>query len=354
MSSQTLWLVVVVVGLLALGVLGLQRRRSNGGQRPKAQQSGARISSAGADEHAHISLADSKRPDHNRLNKSQSVIGVALSKVFAAQTDTAWQELEDSLIMADAGADVARDLVNKIRSAYKSGQPDVKLAATRVLTDVVDGGYVRNLNVERHDDLPAVILMVGVNGTGKTTTTGKLAHLLTQRNSDVLLAAADTFRAAAAEQLSTWGERIGVPVVRGVEGADPASVAFEATNAGIEHEVDVVLIDTAGRLHTKQGLMDELGKVYRVVSKVAAITEVLLVIDATTGQNGLAQAKVFSEVVPLTGIVLTKLDGTAKGGIVIAVQNELQVPVKLVGLGEGINDLVAFEPSDFIEGLISQ
>jgi fused signal recognition particle receptor len=177
--------------------------------------------------------------------------------------------------------------------------------------------------------------------------------MLSAQDKDVLLGAADTFRAAAAEQLTTWGDRVGVPVIRGAEGSDPASVAFESVTAGQDQEVDVVLIDTAGRLHTKQGLMDELGKVYRVAGKLGGVDEVLLVIDATTGQNGLTQAKVFSEVVPVTGVVLSKLDGTAKGGIIVAIQDALGVPVKLVGLGEGPDDLAPFDATDFVAGLLS-
>ncbi len=199
---------------------------------------------------------------------------------------------------------------------------------------------------------PGVLLMVGVNGTGKTTTVGKLARMLVAEDRSVLLGAADTFRAAAAEQLTTWGERVGVEVVKGAEGSDPASVAFEAVKQGAERGVDVVLVDTAGRLQNKAGLMDELGKVKRVIEKQGPVTEVLLVLDATTGQNGLAQARVFSEAVKVTGIVLTKLDGSAKGGIVVAVQRELGVPVKLVGLGEGPDDLAPFEPSAFVDALL--
>jgi fused signal recognition particle receptor len=208
------------------------------------------------------------------------------------------------------------------------------------------------LSVARSGNVPAVVLVVGVNGTGKTTTAGKLARVLVADGRTVLLGAADTFRAAAAEQLQTWGERVGVPTVRGAEGADPASVAFQAVQAGIDGAIDVVLVDTAGRLHTKTGLMDELGKVKRVVEKLAPVTEVLLVLDATTGQNGLQQARVFAEVVDVTGIVLTKLDGTAKGGIVVAVQRELGVPVKLVGLGEGVDDLAPFDPDAFVDALL--
>jgi fused signal recognition particle receptor len=196
------------------------------------------------------------------------------------------------------------------------------------------------------------VLVVGVNGTGKTTTTGKLARNLVAEGHSVVLGAADTFRAAATQQLQTWGERVGAGVVTGPEGGDPASVAFDAVKTGIDNAADVVLIDTAGRLHTKTGLMDELGKVKRVVEKLAPVTEVLLVLDATTGQNGLRQAQVFGEVVNVTGIVLTKLDGTAKGGIVIAVQRELGVPVKLVGLGEGPDDLAPFDPVQFVDALV--
>jgi fused signal recognition particle receptor len=198
---------------------------------------------------------------------------------------------------------------------------------------------------------PSVILVVGVNGTGKTTTTGKLARVFVAEDRDVVLGAADTFRAAAAEQLQTWGDRVGVPVVRGPEGGDPASVAFEAVSTAIAAESDVLVIDTAGRLHTKTGLMDELGKVKRVIEKQLPVDEVLLVLDATTGQNGLAQARVFTEVVDVTGVVLTKLDGTAKGGIVVSVQRELGVPVKLVGLGEGADDLAPFDPQVFVDAL---
>ena len=201
-------------------------------------------------------------------------------------------------------------------------------------------------------DVPAVVMVVGVNGTGKTTTVGKLARVLVAEEHDVVLGAADTFRAAAADQLATWGDRVGVPTIRGAEGADPASVAFEAVKAGIEQEVDTVVIDTAGRLHTKAGLMDELGKVKRVIERQAPVTEVLLVIDATTGQNGLTQARTCRDVVDITGIVLTKLDGSAKGGIVVQVQRELGVPVKLVGLGEGVDDLAPFEPAAFVEALL--
>jgi fused signal recognition particle receptor len=220
------------------------------------------------------------------------------------------------------------------------------------LLTLVDPTLDRSLAVQRADGRPAVVLMVGVNGTGKTTTVGKLARVLVAEDKQVVLGAADTFRAAASEQLTTWGERVGVDTVRGPEGSDPASVAFEAARTGVEQEADVVLVDTAGRLQNKAGLMDELGKVKRVVEKQAPVTEVLLVLDATTGQNGMTQARVFSEVVNVTGIVLTKLDGSAKGGIVVAVQRALGVPVKLVGLGEGADDLAPFDPEAFVDALL--
>ena len=212
----------------------------------------------------------------------------------------------------------------------------------------------RSLRVTGADGKPGVILVVGVNGTGKTTTIGKLARVLVAEGHTVLLAAADTFRAAAADQLQTWGARVGVRVIRGAEGADPASVAHDAVVTGIEEGVDVVVVDTAGRLHTKTGLMDELGKIKRVIDRLAPVTEVLLVIDATTGQNGLAQARVFAEVVDVTGIVLSKLDGSAKGGIVVPVQRELGVPVKLIGLGEGADDLAPFEAEGFVDALLGE
>jgi len=222
------------------------------------------------------------------------------------------------------------------------------------LLTLVDPSLDRRLGITGSGGKPGVVLVVGVNGTGKTTTVGKLARILVAEDKGVLLGAADTFRAAAAEQLTTWGQRVGVDVVSGPEGGDPASVAFEAVRQGVERPADVVIVDTAGRLQNKAGLMDELGKVKRVVEKQAPVTEVLLVLDATTGQNGLTQARVFSEVVDVTGIVLTKLDGSAKGGIVIAVQRELGVPVKLVGLGEGADDLAPFDPSGFVDALLGE
>jgi fused signal recognition particle receptor len=266
-----------------------------------------------------------------------------------------WDDFEAVLIQSDLGVDPSTELVEALRSRIRVDAIADPAAARSILREelvkLVDPSMDRSL-ADTRGDQPAVIMVVGVNGTGKTTTVGKLARVLVAEDKDVMLGAADTFRAAAADQLETWGGRVGVPTVRGAEGADPASVAFEAVRAGVEQEVDVVLIDTAGRLHTKTGLMDELGKVKRVIERQAPVGEVLLVLDATTGQNGLVQARIFAEVVQITGIVLTKLDGSAKGGIVVQVQRELGVPVKLVGLGEGVDDLAPFDPEVFVDALL--
>ncbi|MDQ3628129.1 MAG: signal recognition particle-docking protein FtsY [Actinomycetota bacterium] len=295
-----------------------------------------------------------------RLVRSQSTLGRGLLAVLSrdhldAQT---WEEVEETLLAADVGIGPTTELVDKLRARLRSeGTRDPAAARTALreeLVALVDPTMDRTLAVHRVGDVPGVVLVVGVNGTGKTTTVGRIARVLVAEDKTVLLAAADTFRAAAADQLQTWGERVGVDTVRGPEGGDPASVGFEAVKRGTEEGVDTVLVDTAGRLHTKTGLMDELGKVKRVIEKQAPVAEVLLVIDATTGQNGLTQARVFAEVVDVTGIVLTKLDGTAKGGIVIAVQRELGVPVKLVGLGEGADDLAPFEADTFVDALLGE
>jgi fused signal recognition particle receptor len=294
----------------------------------------------------------------SRLARSQSSLGRGLLTVLAREklTEDDWEELEETLLAADVGVAATTQIVERLRTqtmvlATASGQ-DLRELLVRELTAVLGPDLDRTLHVDRHDGLPGVVLVVGVNGAGKTTTVGKIARVLVGDGETVVLGAADTFRAAAADQLETWGERVGVLTVRGREGGDPASVAFEATSTGIEGEVDTVVIDTAGRLHTKSGLMDELGKIKRVVEKRAPVTEVLLVLDATTGQNGVVQARVFTEAVEVTGVVLTKLDGTAKGGIVVRVQQELGIPVKLVGLGEGPDDLAPFEPRAFAEALV--
>ena len=295
----------------------------------------------------------------SRLARSQSALGGALLGLLSSDRldEQTWEEVEDTLITADMGVAPARQLVDELRTDVKvEGTRDpesVRSLLRRLLLEQVGADMDRTLHTARHGDRPAVVLVVGVNGTGKTTTVGKLARVLIGDGQTVLLGAADTFRAAAADQLQTWGDRVGAQTIRSDrEGADPASVAFDAVNAGIERGVDVVIVDTAGRLHTKAGLMDELGKIKRVISRHATVDEVLLVLDATTGQNGLRQARVFAEVVDVTGIVLTKLDGTAKGGIVIAVQRELGVPVKLVGLGEGPDDLAPFEPEAFVDAIV--
>jgi fused signal recognition particle receptor len=293
-----------------------------------------------------------------RLSRSQSVLGRGLLNVLSRDhlDEDAWEEIEDSLISADVGVEATHALVARLRERVRVlGTRTVAEVRTQLAEELVaalDPGMDRTLKTTPHDGRPAVMLVVGVNGAGKTTTCGKVARVLIADGRTVLLGAADTFRAAATEQLITWGQRVGAETVRGPEGGDPASVAFDAVKRGIDTGVDTVLIDTAGRLQNKIGLMDELGKVKRVVEKHGPVDETLLILDATTGQNGLEQARVFTDVVDVTGVVLTKLDGTAKGGIVIAVQNKLGIPVKLVGLGEGPDDLAPFEPAAFVEALL--
>ncbi|AHI00684.1 signal recognition particle-docking protein FtsY [Kutzneria albida] len=293
-----------------------------------------------------------------KLSRSQSTLGKGLLGLLGAGNldEDSWTDIEDTLLMADIGAATTTEIVDKLRERLVSrgvrSAAEVRALLREVLIESLHPEMTRSVRALPNNGNPAVLLVVGVNGTGKTTTTGKLARVLVADGRTVLLGAADTFRAAAADQLATWAERVGAEVVRGKEGADPAAVAFDAVKRGVEAKVDAVLVDTAGRLHTKTGLMDELGKVKRVVEKQAEVDEVLLVLDATTGQNGLTQARVFGEVVDVTGIVLTKLDGTAKGGIVFQVQRELGVPVKLVGLGEGADDLAPFEPGAFVDALL--
>ncbi|MEU2024682.1 signal recognition particle-docking protein FtsY [Streptomyces sp. NPDC016469] len=293
-----------------------------------------------------------------RLARSQNTLGKGLLALLSRDNldEDTWEEIEDTLLTADVGVAPTQELVERLRERVRvlgTRTPDELRALLREeLLAQLGTGFDRAVKTEGGLETPGVVMVVGVNGTGKTTTTGKLARVLVADGRSVVLGAADTFRAAAADQLQTWGERVGARTVRGPEGGDPASIAFDAVKEGIAEGADVVLIDTAGRLHTKTGLMDELGKVKRVVEKHGPLDEVLLVLDATTGQNGLVQARVFAEVVDITGIVLTKLDGTAKGGIVIAVQRELGVPVKLVGLGEGPDDLAPFEPEAFVDALI--
>lgn len=292
-----------------------------------------------------------------RLSRSQGTLGRGLLALLSREKidEDTWEDIEDTLLTADIGVKPTQELVERLRTRLRvegGEMPDARGVLREELLTLVDPEMDRRLQVSGQDGKPGVVLVVGVNGAGKTTTVGKIARILVAEDRTVRLGAADTFRAAAVEQLATWGERVGVEVVRGPEGSDPASVAFEAVKQGIEDDVDTVLVDTAGRLQNKAGLMDELGKVKRVIEKQAPVTEVLLVLDATTGQNGMIQARVFSEIVDVTGIVLTKLDGSAKGGIVVAVQRELGVPVKLVGLGEGADDLAPFEPGAFVDALL--
>ncbi|MEU5914113.1 signal recognition particle-docking protein FtsY [Micromonospora sp. NPDC047527] len=294
----------------------------------------------------------------SRLSRSQNVFGKGLLGLLARDhlDEDVWEEIEDSLITADVGVDATRDIVDRLRERTRvlgtRSASELRALLAAELVNALDPEMDRSLRTAPKDGVPAVVLVVGVNGAGKTTTCGKIARVLVADGRTVLLGAADTFRAAAADQLQTWGERVGAETVRGPEAADPASVAFDAVRRGADTGVDTVLIDTAGRLQNKVGLMDELGKVKRVVEKQGPIDETLLILDATTGQNGLEQARVFTEVVNVTGVVLTKLDGTAKGGIVIAVQRKLGIPVKLVGLGEGKDDLAPFDPAQFVDALL--
>ncbi|RRD03953.1 signal recognition particle-docking protein FtsY [Arachnia propionica] len=295
-----------------------------------------------------------------RLATSNNALARALGDLLSRDRidQETWDDFEATLISSDLGVGPTTELTEALRKELSiDGVTDSGKAREVLRTELlrlVDPSMDRSLNLTAAEGDPAVVMVVGVNGTGKTTTVGKLARVLVAEDKTVLLGAADTFRAAAAEQLATWGERVGVATVRGEEGADPASVAFDAVARGKEDGVDVVLVDTAGRLHTKVGLMDELGKVKRVIEKKAPVGEVLLVLDATTGQNGMTQARIFAEVVDVTGIVLTKLDGSAKGGIVIQVQRELGVPVKLIGLGEGVDDLAPFDPEGFVAGILGE
>lgn len=369
---------VVALLLVLLGVVLVRGRSAAGpGGAAPAAPAGSRVEAPGetpgesagspAEESAPAATtATLERPEatasrlvrlRQRLAGSQGGLGRGLLALLSRDrldADT-WEELEDTLLTADVGIGPTTELVEKLRTRLRVegvAVGEARSVLAEELLALVDPTMDRSLNLDGADGGPAVVLVVGVNGAGKTTSVGKIARVLVAEDRSVLMGAADTFRAAATEQLSTWGQRVGVDVVSGPEGSDPASVAFEAVRAGAERGVDVVLVDTAGRLQNKAGLMDELGKVKRVIEKQTPVTEVLLVLDATTGQNGLVQARVFSEAVNVTGIVLTKLDGSAKGGIVVAVQRELGVPVKLVGLGEGPDDLAPFIPEEFVNALL--
>ena len=342
----------------------------DGADEPRAGPEGAEETESAVEEQPAVSV---ERPEpvrgrmerlRERLASSGSLGRAILGVLSRGQLSAAdWEEIEESLLIADLGLEATDSLMEalKRRVAVESTTNEARIREIlrEELLALVGPDMDRSLNLTRPEvdgaARPAVVLMVGVNGTGKTTTVGKLARILVAEDKSVLLGAADTFRAAAADQLATWGERVGVDVVRSDrEGADPASVAFEAVREGISRDVDVVLVDTAGRLQNKSTLMDELGKIKRVMEKQVPVSEVLLVLDATTGQNGMKQAEVFAEATGVTGIVLTKLDGSAKGGIVVSVQRALGVPVKFVGLGEGADDLAPFDPAGFVDAIVGR
>ena len=292
------------------------------------------------------------------LSKTRKNVSIQLNNMFSAfsgENDEFFDDMEELLILSDAGVDTAVKITEELRAAVKErglrGGEELSEAFSQILERSLDIGD-RSLKLETK---PSVILMIGVNGAGKTTTAGKLAKKFTEEGKRVLLCAGDTFRAAAAEQLTIWSERAGCDIVRHEEGSDPASVVFDAISAAKARGTDIIICDTAGRLQNKKNLMNELGKISRVIDRElpGADRETLLVLDATTGQNGLVQAKQFSDVAGVTGIVLTKLDGTAKGGIVFAVAGELGIPVKLVGVGEKVDDLIPFDPHDFANALQS-
>ena len=389
----TILVILVILGVIALGVAIVNRKQVKSGQRPQigegeptstdeAAHAGAADQAEGApaqeptvtpaaEEPADRAEAQStvETPEasasrlarlRRRLANSNNALARGLAELLSSDhiDEDTWDDFETTLITSDLGVGPSTELVEKLRSELAiDGVADPQRARTVLhdeLVTLVNPDMDRELRLDHEEGKPAVILMVGVNGTGKTTTCGKIARMLVADGKSVVLGAADTFRAAAGEQLETWGERVGVRTVRKDAGADPASVAYEAVQTGIDDGADVVIVDTAGRLHNKAGLMDELGKVKRVIEKLASVSEVLLVLDATTGQNGLTQARVFAEVVDVTGVVLSKLDGSAKGGIVVQVQQELGVPVKLIGLGEGPDDLAPFEAAGFVDGLMGQ
>ncbi|MHA7135574.1 signal recognition particle-docking protein FtsY [Oerskovia turbata] len=381
-----LWITLAVLVAVSVGFVGLRRRSgAPPTQAPPTREVGAGSGEAPAEEPQPGAVATAQAPTdleappavevpeavggrlarlRGRLARSGSPLGSKLLAVLSRDhlTEDDWDELEETLLLADVGAGPAGELIESLRTRVRvlgvRDPASVRALLREELVALVDPSLDRSLATEPQtaedgSRLPAVVLVVGVNGTGKTTTVGKLARVLVAEDRSVVLGAADTFRAAAADQLQTWGARVGVRTVRSDrDGADPAAVAFDAVRTGRAEGVDVVLVDTAGRLQNKAGLMDELGKIRRVITKEAPLSEVLLVLDATTGQNGLNQARVFGEIAGVTGIVLTKLDGTAKGGIVVAVQRELGVPVKLVGLGEGPDDLAPFDPQEFVDGLL--
>ena len=369
MSEVLLLVVAIVVVALVVGIgLVSVRTRRRAAAPPPVEAPPVEAPSAEAPVEAEAPSVEAppvEKPEDTRSRlvrlrqrlAGQGTLGRGLLGLLSRERldEDTWEAIEDLLLGADIGVAPTQELVEKLRTRFRvegGVAADAREVLREELIALVDPDMDRALRVSGEGDAPGVVLVVGVNGTGKTTSIGKFARILVAEDRTTLLAAADTFRAAAVDQLATWAERVGVEVVRGPEGGDPASVAFEAVRQGIDAGVDTVVVDTAGRLQNKQGLMDELGKVKRVIEKQAPVTEVLLVLDATTGQNGMIQAQVFSEVVDVTGIVLTKLDGSAKGGIVVAVQRQLGVPVKLVGLGEGPDDMAPFDATAFVDALL--
>lgn len=366
-------IVVLVVGV---GVVLLNRRRTAGGSasvdvEPAEPQTGIPIDTPPEMEReppergSDVLVAPERPTFRSRMSKARSALAGTLLNIRGRSgiTQETWDELEEALLRADVGVRVTTDLLDGLRSRVKAKEitePDQLLEALQAEMVGRLSGADRELHFDDSPGGPNVWLFVGVNGVGKTTTIGKVGAQQAALGRTVLMAAGDTFRAAAAEQLSTWAERSGAELVRGNEGGDPSAVIFDAIERATARHVDLVLGDTAGRLHTKTNLMDELRKVRRVAAKGAGrVTEVLLVIDATTGQNGLAQAREFGDAtmtdgVGVTGVVLTKLDGSAKGGIVFAIETEFGLPVKLVGLGESIGDLVEFDPQEFIDALVTE
>lgn len=372
---------IVLVVLLATVLVGVALRRRGGGGAPTIEREKSAAEVATGDRPAGAQAVEEReaaeepveeRPQietpeptagrlvrlRARLARSQNVLGKGLLALLSREhlDEDAWEEVEDTLLTADVGVAATTKIVERLRERTAVlGTKDAgqlrALLAEELLAEV-GPDFDRSLNVGPEAGKPAVVLVVGVNGVGKTTTCGKIARVLVADGHSVVLGAADTFRAAAADQLQTWGERVGAHTVRGAEASDPAAVAFDAVRRATDEGIDTVLVDTAGRLQNKVGLMDELAKVKRVLEKQGPVAETLLILDATTGQNGLAQARVFTEVVDVTGVVLTKLDGTAKGGIVISVQRELGIPVKLVGLGEGPDDLAPFDAKQFVDALV--
>ena len=330
-------ILIAVAVLLVVAFLVLRSRRSSSVAASKAPPEAAKPTAA-------------KPALSARLAKTREALGGRLRGLFAGSMDAAfWEGLEEALIGADVGVTASTEVVERVRADNPADTDEARRALRHELLKVLDRDG-RALSLEGR---PAVVVVVGVNGTGKTTSIAKLAGYMKSLGMEPLLGAADTFRAAADQQLRTWADRVGVDVVGGQAGADPASVAFDAFQAARARGRDVVIVDTAGRLHSKTNLMDELGKVVRVVGREAGrIDEVLLVLDATTGQNGIAQVRQFTEAVGVTGIVLTKLDGTARGGVAIAVERELGMPVKFIGIGEGLADLIPFEPEAFIDALL--